>query len=535
MTAGWVCGALLLAVGRNVRANTGSFLMACEEVCSWADAWFCCSTHEGNDAMRKTLFWILGLLAVWGIGLCWVDCATEVKVKLSFEEPVHQYTPASYLYCNMPAWVRVEFVAEGEKAVPEDVRYPLREQPWYCGDHKFEVKKAEALPRIPLPEGQMMAGGIGPGSRSYSYAPPSVRRNWFPLHLWYRLDSPGDYFVQYSNKELGVWSDWEKIEVRPFSAKERHQWLEAKMSVPPGDAGRLVSEYIPSLLACPDRESLKLLLECAHHGHRFVDAYAVYGLLYYDDGLLREEILKLLAKKGPTYYLSHFLSWEKKKFEPISPGLVEVLAPFLKTGSSTQAREAVRSLSFVRSGYSLDDYPSLEERIEESVLENVNGLMEHEDVELLNALAVFMGIVKMDRAREVLWRLAERETSREQAFICLSWHGNRKDLPDLADFLVSGDESARSLPYHLRRQYSDEALPYLRKALRESPSVAIRLECARELALEGDKEAFKYLGEQFEADTQGRYRIVSFVLDHFKLLGDRSEEAVLEYVKARSQ
>ena len=95
--------------------------------------------------------------------------------------------------------------------------------------------------------------------------------------------------------------------------------------------------------------------------------------------------------------------------------------------------------------------------------------------------------------------------------------------------------SKKTLPYHLRRQYSDDALPYLRKALRESPSAALRLECARELALEGEKEAFKYFGEQFEADEQGRYKIVSFVLDHFELPGDRTEEAVLEYVKARSK
>lgn len=58
---------------------------------------------------------------------------------------------------------------------------------------------------------------------------------------------------------------------------------------------------------------------------------------------------------------------------------------------------------------------------------------------------------------------------------------------------------------------------------------------SKELALEDVGEAFRFFRDQIEG--RGRYKesVVQFVLDHFKVGNDRSEEAILNYVKVRAR
>lgn len=61
------------------------------------------------------------------------------------------------------------------------------------------------------------------------------------------------------------------------------------------------------------------------------------------------------------------------------------------------------------------------------------------------------------------------------------------------------------------------------------------MSCAsKELALEDVGEAFRFFRDQIEARRKHKDHVVQFVLDHFKVGNNRSEEAVLNYVKVRA-
>ncbi len=93
--------------------------------------------------------------------------------------------------------------------------------------------------------------------------------------------------------------------------------------------------------------------------------------------------------------------------------------------------------------------------------------------------------------------------SNEQTSIAITWHNDRADLPKLAALLerpVSGDQdrSFYGLPYALRRTYGAEALPYLEQSLRQSPSMSVRINCARELAQSNQPSGFAFIVDAIE-------------------------------------
>ena len=440
------------------------------------------------------------------------------QANLSFEEP---------LYCDMPVWVHVEF-----SWPVENIRYPFNTAPGFFDDHVFLVERdGKPLPRIrAADEARILTGGLLHGS----VAPASVRGNWFPLHLIYRFDVPGVYSVRYSNPRLDHASDWTKIEVRPFTAEQRHDWLKTTMAKPPDDLGKLVSEYLPSILACPDREAFPVWTSFLYHDSNLVGSYSMYGLHYYDEAFLRDELPKVLARNGATPDLAHFLNAKRDLFQPVASAVVNALLPFLKTGSPSQTGGAIQALYSMKNDYTGDAAAEMKLKIESATLENLDALMNSNDPAILHPLALFLGTTKTDRARQALWQLSKNEAVGEQALICIAWHANKDDLPKLAEAMISGDERARPVPYHLRRAFGNDVVPYLLKGLRESPNDHIKVECARELVLEGEPAAFQFFQEQLEKGSPLTDNIRQFLLDHFRAeLADSSDKGVLDFVSAR--
>lgn len=58
---------------------------------------------------------------------------------------------------------------------------------------------------------------------------------------------------------------------------------------------------------------------------------------------------------------------------------------------------------------------------------------------------------------------------------------------------------------------------------------------SKELALEHAAEAFRFFRDQIEARRKHEDYVVQFVLEHFKIGNNRSEEAVLNHVKLRAR
>jgi hypothetical protein len=94
-------------------------------------------------------------------------------------------------------------------------------------------------------------------------------------------------------------------------------------------------------------------------------------------------------------------------------------------------------------------------------------------------LAEYLGTMQSSlRVQELLIQIAQRsDAAAEQARICLTWHPLPTDLSYLAAVLTApGDTDPRgtdrsSLPYSLVKAYGDDALPYLERAVANSPYV----------------------------------------------------------------
>ena len=102
-------------------------------------------------------------------------------------------------------------------------------------------------------------------------------------------------------------------------------------------------------------------------------------------------------------------------------------------------------------------------------------------------------------------------------------------MPRLAEIMISGNKEVLFMAKLLRGVYSEDALPYIRRGLRESQDFRIQLSCASVLAAEGEREAFQFFKDQIEAGVPEKWRIVSFVKDQFEVPGSRTDARIMEY------
>jgi hypothetical protein len=144
------------------------------------------------------------------------------------------------------------------------------------------------------------------------------------------------------------------------------------------------------------------------------------------------------------------------------------------------------------------------------------------DESLSQALAVYLAGIKSGGARELLVRMADSsEPGQEQAMIALTWIGDARDLVQLGDLLLrpgDADKYGRdraSLPNHLVLRFGDHAIPYLEKALSESPYVFVRTESAKELALKGKPLAFRFFLDAVENHQFYKPELIAWLMGQF--------------------
>jgi hypothetical protein len=157
-------------------------------------------------------------------------------------------------------------------------------------------------------------------------------------------------------------------------------------------------------------------------------------------------------------------------------------------------------------------------------------------------LAEYLGSIKNQTARDFLWKIAESpEPSHEQALIALTWIGESQDLPRLAELLIkSGDSDTygrdlASLPHHLLRAYGASAIPYLERALSDSPYPFVKTQSAEELALRGRPTAFRFFLDGVEANRFYKPELVGWLKTHFanELPSSADDTTVIAFLKGR--
>lgn len=92
-----------------------------------------------------------------------------------------------------------------------------------------------------------------------------------------------------------------------------------------------------------------------------------------------------------------------------------------------------------------------------------------------------------------------------------------------------------SLPYHLVRAYGDSAIPYLERAVSESPYAFVKTQSAEELALRGRPIAFDFFLDAVEKDKFYKQELVSWLKTHFanELPGSADDATIVAFLTAR--
>jgi hypothetical protein len=366
-------------------------------------------------------------------------------------------------YVHMPVWIDIDLPYPHWHSL----RYPMRIRPADFGGHKFEVRRnGAALPQLE-PKRNVAVIENGPGSYSsiggggllgLPHEPKNHSR--LPLHLLYRFDWPGVYEVRYTGRDFDgqilVRSRWFRFTIKPFSGSRRAEWLRVMRQSAPSDPVELLSDYLPSLLAVPDSTVLSMLEDYLYNSNSLVRQYTANALDTFDQDLVAKEISNLLASRGPTPELAYLLSFPKMQFQTQAAALVRGAVRNLDSSNPFLCAGALRALGFLKSHYDWKSQPEMPGWIDSEVGSHAGRLLETRNIDIIQPLAIYLGSWKADKSRELLWRIVVQGIASGQALMCLTWIGDRRDLPRL------GKYNTGNLDYHLNRVYGPAAAPYLK-------------------------------------------------------------------------
>jgi hypothetical protein len=217
------------------------------------------------------------------------------------------------------------------------------------------------------------------------------------------------------------------------------------------------------------------------------------------------------------------------------------MLPYLQSDNPVLLRGALLGLGWLLRTDTDRKPGGVETRAESAILAATEHVVKTGDPEMVSKLAVTLGVVRNDRARDMLWSFVERGVSREQSLIVITWRKDVRDLPRLGLLLTApatGDPlkpGLSSLPYALRNSYGDEALPFLEDGLQRSADVFVRTSCARELVLAGHSSGFAFIVKAIEGNERYKQEMTQFVRDSFPDVRGADEGALLAFLKQRAK
>jgi hypothetical protein len=341
-------------------------------------------------------------------------------------------------------------------------------------------------------------------------------------------------------------SDWLDFEVRQATPEQKKNWFEKQRARVPSDAGEFAGDFLPSLLAdAPDPQVLQLVLEQLYSTEPVIHGCALGSLRFFREEDIRSQVLDMLHVQGPNEGLAYVVSWHAPWFQDRKDDLVRTLLPYLHSREDWQVAATLKMLGFLVHLGNFhwppdSDMPAKSDQAVRAAAPELIG----RSSEVSQILAEYLGGIKSQSSRELLWQVAERpEPAHEQALIALTWIGDAQDLPRLSELLVKlgdGDKYGRdlaSLPYHLVRAYGDRAVPYLERAISESPYAFVRTQSAEELALLGRPVAFRFFLDAVENGRFYKQELVGWLKTHFakEVSGSADDAIVITFLRTRLQ
>lgn len=441
----------------------------------------------------------------------------------------------------MPVWIHAEL----------RIRYPYGEDPEDFGPNRLEVKRENSLlPKVPF-KPWVGGGGLLDGS----IAPANSPKNRLPLHLQYALDKPGIYSVRWTEvrhsfqdgqmaEVVVAQSDWLDFEVRQSTSEQKKNWFDKQRARVPSDAGEFAGDFLPSLLAdAPDPHVLQLVLEQLYSTEPIIHGYALGSLRFFREDDIRSQVLDMLHLRGPNEGLAYVVSWHAPWFQDRKDDLVRTLLPYLHSREDWQVAATLKTLGFLVHLGNFhwppdSDVPAKSDHAVRAAAPELIG----RSSEVSQILAEYLGGIKSQSSRELLCQVAERsEPAHEQALIALTWIGDAQDLPRLSELLVKPGDADKygrdlaSLPYHLVHTYGDRAVPYLERAISESPYAFVRTQYAEELALLGRPVAFRFFLDAVENGRFYKQELVGWLKTHLpnEVPASADDAMVITFLKTR--
>jgi len=482
--------------------------------------------------------WILGvtLLATGAPGWAHAQTSSVQKFQIRVTDPA---------FTGLPVWIYAEL------SFPLEIRYPYGEDPEDFGPNRIEVKREnQLLEKVPF-KPWVGGGGIVDGS----IAPPTSPKNRLPLHLQYSLDKPGIYSVRWTvvrhnfqngqiTETVVAQSDWVDFEVRQSTPEQRKDWFEKQHARVPSDAGEFVGDFLPSLLAnAPDPRGLRVVLEQMYSTGTLIPGCSLASLRFYQEEDIRPQVLDMLHLRGPNEGLAYVISWHASWFQDRKDDIVRTAMPYLHSREDWQVAATLKMLGFLvhLGNFHWPSDSEIPARSDSAVLAAAPELIGRSPV-ASQPLAEYLGGIKSHSARDLLWQVAERpEPAHEQALIAQTWIGDARDLPRLSELLIKPGDADKygrdlaSLPYHLVRAYGATAVPYLERAISESPYAFVRTQSAEELALRGSPVAFRFFLDAVENGRFYKQELVGWLKTHFanEVQGSADDALVITFLKTR--
>jgi hypothetical protein len=458
------------------------------------------------------------------------------EFKLQITEPA---------YAGLPVWIQAD--------LPRNLtaHYPYHEDPGLFGPNKIELKRdGKVLPAaifLTVPSfGGILDGWI---------APPGSPTNRLPLHLTYSLDTPGTYSVRWTvvrhefspttrqfSEIMLAQSKWLTFELKASTPKQREAWLRQELQSIPSDPGLVAGDFLPSLISqAPDPRVLRAVIDQLYSTTEAVNAYALGCVYRFPDRDIHSQTLETIRHRGANERLAYFISWRGDLFKDDSGEIVRAVLPFLRSRDDAQVVGALRTLGFTAHFGDSLLHPDLRKIADDAVIAVSPDLLTRGQ-KVTWPLASFLGEAKTPASRELpLQMVREPGPDNGQAFIALTWIANPDDLPQLGELLVkpgSNDATGRdraNLVYNLMRGYGNRAIPFLEKAVTDSPYAFVRLQSAEQLVTRGSPIAFRFFLDTVNQNTFYKAEAIRSLKDQFpKDLSPASDDAaIVAFLKAR--
>ena len=208
---------------------------------------------------------------------------------------------------------------------------------------------------------------------------------------------------------------------------------------------------------------------------------------------LVDVLIRHIRRVGPDEDAAQFIATERFVSWDRREEIADATIPYLKGSKPSDVGGALAVLYRLRSYRPMHDILSRDgglsaweqkykpdpfwADLDRAVLRHAEHYLSFSEHDLLRNFSLYLASARSEEARTCLWRIVREKEKNGQALICLSWLGNKSDMDELYPYMLRD----LSLPYQFLRNYGEDAIPYVEKAITETDSEQVRKTAIQDL------------------------------------------------------